>query len=81
MTSNDEMSTDEIVARGYAAVMQALGTDGYIRFVQATTPGQGDYTEWRRGWLETVSREEIIAGLEAMIAARERQATPTPTRD
>ncbi|MCG9893036.1 MAG: hypothetical protein MH252_18435 [Thermosynechococcaceae cyanobacterium MS004] len=58
------MTPIEINRIGYAALMDALGFDGMIRFLRQFEPGQGDYTTERRQWLDTVSLEDIFRDIE-----------------
>lgn len=81
MTDRDEAELEEILRRDNEALMAELGVSGYIRVYRAVASATGDYTEERRRWLATVTIEDARAALEAMIAERERPATPTPTRD
>ena len=55
------MTPTEINQVGYAALVNALGFDGMIRFLRQFDLGQGDYTIERRQWLDAVTLDEIFS--------------------
>ncbi len=55
------MTSSKINRIGYAALVNALGFDGMIRFLRQFDLGQGDYTIERRQWLDAVTLDEIFA--------------------
>jgi hypothetical protein len=54
------MTTEQIRARGLAALREALGRAGMVRFLQQFEQGSGDYTRDRRKWVDQTSLEEIV---------------------
>jgi len=64
------MTPTEINRIGYAALVNALGFDGMIRFLRQFDLGQGDYTTERRQWLDAVTLDEIFAESDAGKDAR-----------
>ena len=53
------MSMPEIRKAGIEALLERLGPEGTLRFLQQYNPGQGDYTAERHTWLDPLSLEEI----------------------
>jgi hypothetical protein len=53
------MSTEQIRTRGLAALRDALGRAGLVRFLQQFSDGSGDYTRDRHKWLDQMSLEDI----------------------
>jgi hypothetical protein len=58
------ISQQEIIQKGYQALVDALGTVNTIRFIQHFSLGQGNYTEERHQWLDNLKPEEIFAQME-----------------
>ncbi|QZZ23340.1 hypothetical protein J5X98_02840 [Leptothermofonsia sichuanensis E412] len=58
------MTPLELNRLGYRALMDALGFDGMMRFLQQFEPGQGDYTAERQQCLQNVSLDDIFAEIE-----------------
>jgi len=54
------MTTEQVRTRGLAALRDALGRAGMIRFLQQFDPGSGDYTRERRKWVAQTSLEQIM---------------------
>lgn len=52
---------NEILDRGYKALVGALGVVDAIRFIQHFSPGYGDYTKERHQWLDKLSADDIFA--------------------
>ena len=61
-----EMTLNEIRARGFDALLRELGPVGYTRFIQQFYAGEGDHTVSRREFVDHVSAAE----LEEMLRAR-----------
>jgi hypothetical protein len=53
----------ELVRKGYQALIDTLGVVDTIRFIQHFSPGQGDYTKERHKWLDQISREDIFTSM------------------
>lgn len=53
------MSMPEIRKVGIEALLERLGPEGTLRFLQQYNPGQGDYTAERHAWLDALTLEEI----------------------
>jgi hypothetical protein len=66
------MTLDEIRATGLAALMQALGPDGMIRFLQQFETGSGDYSTERHQWLDGINMDQTIE----QIRQRQKPAAP-----
>ncbi|MHB8577645.1 MAG: hypothetical protein ACYDCQ_20215 [Dehalococcoidia bacterium] len=62
--SAEPRSLDEIRHIGLAALQQALGPVGMVRFLQHSETGAGDYTADREQWLGRLSLTELIDELE-----------------
>jgi len=56
-----EMTAEQIRNRGLEALKQELGVVGMVRFLQQFANGEGDYSVDRHLWIDTLSREEILA--------------------
>ncbi|AFY80160.1 hypothetical protein [Oscillatoria acuminata] len=50
----------EIIQKGYQALIDSLGVVDTIRFIQYFSPGHGDYTQERHQWLEKMSLNDIF---------------------
>lgn len=55
---------DEVLDRGYQALVKALGVVDAIRFIQHFNPGYGDYTKERHQWLDKLSLDEMSAEMQ-----------------
>lgn len=53
----------EVVRQGYRALVDALGVVDALRFIQYFNPGQGDYTQERREWLEQTPLIDILTSM------------------
>jgi hypothetical protein len=53
----------EVVRQGYRALVDALGVVDALRFIQYFNPGQGDYTQERREWLEQRPLSDILTSM------------------
>jgi hypothetical protein len=53
----------EVVRQGYRALVEALGVVDALRFIQYFNPGQGDYTQERREWLEQTPLVDILTSM------------------
>ncbi|MBD1855479.1 MULTISPECIES: hypothetical protein [Leptolyngbya] len=53
----------EIVRQGYQALVDSLGVVDAIRFIQHFSPGQGDYTQERREWLDRTSLTDLLTSM------------------
>lgn len=53
----------EIIQKGYQALIDSLGVVDTIRFIQYFSPGQGDYTQERHQWLEKMSLNDIFLAM------------------
>lgn len=51
----------EIVRQGYQALVNSLGVVDAIRFIHHFSPGQGDYTQERREWLDQTPLIDITS--------------------
>lgn len=51
---------NEVVDRGYKALVEALGVVDAIRFIRHFSPGSGDYTKERHQWLDKLSADDIF---------------------
>jgi len=47
-------------------LIKEIGVVDTIRFINQFTTGHGNYTEERRNMVDTMTLEEIIAGIDAM---------------
>ena len=47
-------------------LIKEMGVVDTIRFINQFTTGHGNYTEERRNMVDTMTLEEIIAGIDAM---------------
>ncbi|MCT7967800.1 hypothetical protein NG799_15770 [Laspinema sp. D1] len=53
----------EIIRKGYQALIDSLGVVDTIRFIQYFNPGQGDYTQERHQWLEKMSLNDMFLAM------------------
>lgn len=54
------MSMDQIRITGLAALAQALGPVGMVRFLQQFETGHGNYSVERHQWLDGMDIETVI---------------------
>ena len=66
--STSIMTLEQIRVTGLAALMEKLGPDGMIRFLQQFETGTGDYTTERHQWIDQWDIDRLIVKL------RERQS-------
>lgn len=50
----------------YEIVSRELGPAGFARFLMTFCSGQGDYTAERREWVDKLTMEEIVTGIEEL---------------
>jgi hypothetical protein len=55
---------NDVLDRGYKALVDALGVVDAIRFIQHFSPGYGDYTKERHQWLDKLSLDDVVAGMQ-----------------
>lgn len=60
---NKTMTIPEIRKAGLEALLERLGHDGTLRFLQQYNPGQGDYTADRHAWLDPLTLAEIESSI------------------
>lgn len=53
----------EIVRQGYQILVESLGVVDALRFIQYFSPGQGDYTQERRAWVDHTSLDDVLAAM------------------
>ena len=56
-----KLTLDQIRRKGLAALRQALGKAGMIRFLQQFETGSGDYARERHAWVDQTSLDDIRA--------------------
>ena len=61
---------NEVLDRGYKALVEALGVVDAVRFIQHFSPGYGDYTQERHQWLDKLSLEDVFAEMQKYKATR-----------
>lgn len=64
---------NEVLDRGYKALVDALGVIDAIRFIQHFSPGYGDYTQERHEWLDQLSMNDFL------VEMRQHQQTADKT--
>lgn len=57
------MTLEQIRVTGLAALMEKLGPDGMIRFLQQFETGAGDYSTERHQWVDRWDIDTLIAEL------------------
>lgn len=55
---------NEVLDRGYKALVDALGVIDAIRFIQHFSPGYGDYTKERHEWLDKLSMNDFLGEMQ-----------------
>jgi hypothetical protein len=55
---------NDVLNRGYKALVDALGVVDAIRFIQHFSPGYGDYTKERHQWLDKLSLDDVVVGMQ-----------------
>jgi len=75
-----KISVQELLERGYHALIRELGVDGMVQFLIEIRCGRGDYTRDRHLWLDNVPFSEIAADVlrleEEAKAAKRRRHRP-----
>ena len=66
------MSLEQIRVAGLAALLERLGPDGMIRFLQQFETGSGDYSIQRHQWLDGLNIDQVIE----QVRQRQKPATP-----
>jgi len=61
-----------LMKEGFAALIDKLGIVDAIRFVQLHRPGEGDYTQERRAWADSMTMEDVSR----LMAATSQNAGP-----
>lgn len=56
----------ELRREGFRLLVEGLGPAEAIRFLQQYDPGQGDYTAERHKWLDHLTFDDIVRGMEAI---------------
>lgn len=67
------MSPSQIRKAGLAALVKSLGPTGMARFIQQFDTGTGDYTRDRSNWLDQMSLDNIVSGINKMRKTDRRQ--------
>lgn len=70
MTEPRMQTKGELLRAQSEALMRELGPAEYIRYIQRTRPGKGDYTAERHKLLAGITLADIMAELERMRGAR-----------
>lgn len=65
----------ELRREGFRVLVEALGPADAIRFLQQYDPGQGDYTAERHQWLDRLTLDDLVRGIEEM-EKNEADASP-----
>lgn len=55
---------NEIMEKGYKALIDSLGVVDAVRFLHYFKSGQGDYTKERLQWLEDKSLDDVFKEME-----------------
>jgi hypothetical protein len=71
--STVRLTNAEIRARGWDALVAALGPSGALRFAMQTERGQGDYGTRRHRMLGALSVDELLARMGRRPARRPRR--------
>ena len=56
----ERMTLEQIRVTGLAALMEKLGPDGMIRFLQQFETGTGDYSTERHQWIDQWDMDTLI---------------------
>ena len=57
---------NQVIEKGYQALIDSLGVVDAIRFIQYFNPGKGDYTKERHQWLEQKSLDDLFQEIEQL---------------
>ena len=63
MTPLEQLSDEQFERHAFEVLERELGLDGLARFLRLYRSGTGDYTRDRHQWLQDLTVEEIVAGL------------------
>jgi len=64
MRSNPITNTQqEVIRKGYKALIDSLGVVDTIRFIQYFNLGRGDYTKERHQWQDKTPLDEIVLSM------------------
>lgn len=74
------MNPIEIQKKGYQALIEALGYEGMVQFLQQLNAGRGDYTQERHQWLDELTLEDILTDIEQR-RAREKSKSERETTE
>ena len=55
----------EITAQGTEILIREMGIVDALRFLNQFRPGSGNYTKQRGRWLNELSLEQVVSGIEA----------------
>ncbi|WP_296565404.1 hypothetical protein [Ruminococcus sp.] len=61
MMNNNNITTAEVVERGYNCLFETLGTIDTERFISFILSERFDYTKWRREYFGNMTVEDISA--------------------
>jgi hypothetical protein len=71
--STVRLTNPEIRARGWAALIEALGPSGALRFAMQTERGEGDYAARRQRLLGGLSVDELLTRMGQARSPRRRR--------
>ncbi len=57
------LTPEQIRIAGIAALLEKLGPDGMIRFLQQLETGTGDYSTERQTWIDQLNMDTLIADI------------------
>jgi len=63
-TDLEHATQERIRTRGLQALLRELGPVDTARFLQQFDPGKGDYTQERHAWIDGVSLDHVVQGVE-----------------
>ncbi|HET7768386.1 MAG TPA: hypothetical protein VFN74_06385 [Chloroflexota bacterium] len=66
MSETQTMTPEEIRTVGLRALVEALGADGALRFIQQFDRGNGDYTAARQKWADDLDLKTLLAHVDAL---------------
>lgn len=61
-----QMSTEEFNQAVYTTILREFGIVGLARFIRDNFPGQGDYTQERRRWADSVTYDELAKAMDEL---------------
>ena len=62
--SGKARTLSEIRSEGFRAILDRLGPGDALRFMQQYDTGHGDYTAERHQWLDGLTVDDVLAGIE-----------------